>query len=42
LNHAARPHSKILKAFIEYFLTESQKGFEPERIGHTVYMALTT
>jgi hypothetical protein len=42
LNHAARSHSKFLNAFIEYFLTESQKGFEPERIGDTVYTALTT
>jgi NAD(P)-dependent dehydrogenase (short-subunit alcohol dehydrogenase family) len=35
-------YGPILKGFIDYFLAESQKGFEPERIGEIVYTALTT
>ena len=35
-------YGPILRKFIDYFLTESRKGLEPERIGEAVYTALTT
>jgi len=35
-------YAPILKGFIEYFLSESKKGLEPQRIGETVFKALTT
>lgn len=34
-------YGPILTRFIEFFLSESMKGLEPERIGQTVYTALT-
>jgi short-subunit dehydrogenase len=34
-------YGPILKGFIEYFLAESKRRLEPERIGQTVYTALT-
>ena len=35
-------YAPILKGFIAYFLAESKKGLDPDRIGETVYTALTT
>ena len=35
-------YGPILRGFLQYFLTESKRGFEPERIGHVVLKALTT
>jgi short-subunit dehydrogenase len=37
----ATEYGPILRGFVEYFLAESQKGLEPERIGEVVYTALT-
>jgi NAD(P)-dependent dehydrogenase (short-subunit alcohol dehydrogenase family) len=34
-------YGPILRGFVEYFLAESKKGLEPERIGEVVYTALT-
>lgn len=34
-------YAPILKGFVEYFLSESKQGLDPERIGQTVYTALT-
>jgi len=37
----ATEYGPILRGFVEYFLAESQKGLELERIGEVVYTALT-
>jgi NAD(P)-dependent dehydrogenase (short-subunit alcohol dehydrogenase family) len=37
----ATEYGPILRGFVEYFLAESRKGLEPERIGEVVYTALT-
>lgn len=34
-------YGPILRSFVEFFLKESQKGYQPERIGGVVYQALT-
>ena len=35
-------YGPILRGFLQYFLTESKRGLEPERIGQVVLKALTT
>ena len=37
----ATEYAPMLRGFVEYFLAESKKGLEPERIGEVVYTALT-
>jgi NAD(P)-dependent dehydrogenase (short-subunit alcohol dehydrogenase family) len=37
----ATEYGPILRGFLDYFLAESKKGLEPERIGEVVYTALT-
>jgi NAD(P)-dependent dehydrogenase (short-subunit alcohol dehydrogenase family) len=37
----ATEYGPIVRGFIEFFLAESKKGLEPERIGEVVYTALT-
>lgn len=35
-------YAPILKGFIDFFLAEAKKGLDPDKIGQTVYTALTT
>ena len=35
-------YGPILRGFLQYFLTESKRGFEPDRIGQLVFKVLTT
>jgi NAD(P)-dependent dehydrogenase (short-subunit alcohol dehydrogenase family) len=37
----ATDYGPIVRGFVEFFLAESKKGLEPERIGEVVYSALT-
>ena len=37
----ATDYGPMVRAFVEFFLEESKKGLEPERIGEVVYTALT-
>jgi hypothetical protein len=37
----ATEYAPLLRGFVEYFLAESKKGLEPERIGEVVHTALT-
>jgi NAD(P)-dependent dehydrogenase (short-subunit alcohol dehydrogenase family) len=39
--YEATDYGPILRGFVEFFLGESKKGLEPERIGEVVYTALT-
>ena len=39
--YAHTEYAAILRRFAEYFVREGRKGFPPERIGETIFTALT-